>query len=524
MPRETKPLVVAVVGATGVVGKTMIKILSEREFPVSELRLLASGRSAGTTLTVDGRTLTVGEATPDAFEGVDIALFSAGGDVSRRLAPEAAVRGATVIDNSNGWRMDPAVPLIVSQVNPDDGEWHEGIISNPNCSTMQLVPVLMALRDTAGIERVVVDTYQSVSGTGAEAVAELEAQIRAHVAGEEKVASVYPHPIAFNVLPEIDVFLENGYTREEWKVLTESRKILHMPELRLSCTAVRVPVFVSHSEAVHVETTRPMSPQEARRVFGRSRRHCDGRSGDPPLSDCRASDGDGRDLRRPRPHRSLGRTRSGVLGRQRQRPQGCRDERRPDRRDPDRAQLGRGSLAPRIVELGRGANVTEAERRAALDAIAQEVAVCTRCRLHQTRTRAVPGEGHPETEVVMVGEGPGFNEDRQGRPFVGQAGAKLDALLTSVGWRRDEVFITNVVKCRPPENRDPEPDEIAACAPFLTRQLEVLDPALVVTLGRFSMARFSPGARIGQVHGTYRQADPASGAPEALLRHCTRDR
>ena len=160
--------------------------------------------------------------------------------------------------------------------------------------------------------------------------------------------------------------------------------------------------------------------------------------------------------------------------------------------------------------------MTEAERRATLEAIAQEVAVCTRCRLHQTRTRAVPGEGHPETEVVLVGEGPGFNEDRQGRPFVGQAGAKLEALLTSIGWRRQEVFITNVVKCRPPENRDPEPDEIAACAPFLTRQLEALDPALVVTLGRFSMARFSPGARIGQVHGTYRPADAASGAPEAL--------
>jgi uracil-DNA glycosylase len=160
--------------------------------------------------------------------------------------------------------------------------------------------------------------------------------------------------------------------------------------------------------------------------------------------------------------------------------------------------------------------VTEAERRAALDAIAQEVAVCTRCRLHQTRTKAVPGEGHPETEVVFVGEGPGFNEDRQGRPFVGQAGAKLDALLASIEWRREEVFITNVVKCRPPENRDPEPDEIAACAPFLARQLKALDPALVVTLGRFSMARFSPGARIGQVHGTFRPADPASGAPEAL--------
>jgi aspartate-semialdehyde dehydrogenase len=267
MSREAQPLTVAVVGATGVVGRTMIQVLAERHFPVGELRLLASGRSAGSTVSAGGRTLTVGEATPEAFEGVDVALFSAGGDVSRELAPEAAARGATVIDNSNAWRMERAVPLIVSQVNPEDGEWHEGIIANPNCSTMQLVPLLMALRDTVGLERVVVDTYQSVSGTGAEALAELETQIRAHVAGEPKVASVYPHPIAFNALPEIDVFLENGYTREEWKVLTESRKILHLPELRLSCTAVRVPVFVSHSEAVHVETTRAITPEEARRAF-----------------------------------------------------------------------------------------------------------------------------------------------------------------------------------------------------------------------------------------------------------------
>ena len=160
--------------------------------------------------------------------------------------------------------------------------------------------------------------------------------------------------------------------------------------------------------------------------------------------------------------------------------------------------------------------MTEVERRAALDAIAAEVAVCTRCRLHQTRTKAVPGEGTAATEVIFVGEGPGFNEDRQGRPFVGQAGALLSELLGSVGWSREEVFITNVVKCRPPENRDPEPDEIAACAPFLTRQLAALDPALVVTLGRFSMARFNPGARIGAVHGTFRGADPESGAAEAL--------
>jgi DNA polymerase len=160
--------------------------------------------------------------------------------------------------------------------------------------------------------------------------------------------------------------------------------------------------------------------------------------------------------------------------------------------------------------------VIDAERRAALDTIGAEVAVCTRCRLSQTRTKAVPGEGTEATEVILVGEGPGFNEDRQGRPFVGQAGALLTELLGSVGWTREEVFITNVVKCRPPENRDPEPDEIAACAPFLSRQLAALDPALVVTLGRFSMARFNPGARIGQVHGTYRAADPESGAPVAL--------
>jgi len=163
--------------------------------------------------------------------------------------------------------MEPGVPLVVSQVNPDDAAWHEGIIANPNCSTMQLVPVLMALRDSVGLERVVVDTYQSVSGTGADAIAELEGQIRAHVAGEAKQAGVYPHPIAFNALPEIDVFLENGYTKEEWKVVTESRKILHLENLRISCTAVRVPVFVSHSEAVHVETRSPITPERARRLF-----------------------------------------------------------------------------------------------------------------------------------------------------------------------------------------------------------------------------------------------------------------
>jgi DNA polymerase len=161
--------------------------------------------------------------------------------------------------------------------------------------------------------------------------------------------------------------------------------------------------------------------------------------------------------------------------------------------------------------------VTEAERRAALEAIAAEVRACTGCPLHHGRTRAVPGEGHPSTEVVFVGEGPGLNEDRQGRPFVGRAGDLLVRLLGSIGWQREEVFITNIVKCRPPENRDPEPDEVAACAPFLRRQLEVLDPALIVTLGRHSMARFMPGTTISRAHGTVRPADPATGAGAALV-------
>jgi aspartate-semialdehyde dehydrogenase len=262
----TRPLTVAVCGATGLVGQTMMTVLAERAFPVAELRPLAS-RSDGRSVAFAGREWPVQVSSPQAFEGVDIALFSAGGEVSRVLAPEAAARGAVVIDNSAQWRMEPGVPLVVSQVNPDDAAGHEGIIANPNCSTMQLVPLLMALRDSVGLERVIVDTYQSVSGTGAEAVAELEGQVRAWAAGEPLVASVYPHQIAFNVLPEIDVFRDDGYSKEEWKVLAESRKILHLPDLRVSCTAVRVPVVAAHSEAVHVETRSAITPEHARELF-----------------------------------------------------------------------------------------------------------------------------------------------------------------------------------------------------------------------------------------------------------------
>jgi aspartate-semialdehyde dehydrogenase len=250
---------IAVVGATGLVGRTMLEVLVERGL-AADVRALASGRSVGSTLEVSGYSWSVAEATPEAFDGIDIALFSAGADVSRELAPKAAAAGAVVIDNSSAWRMEPDVPLVVSQVNADDMAAHHGIIANPNCSTMQLAPLLAALRD-------VVDTYQAVSGTGAEAVDEFRGQIEAHAAGTDKTAHVYAHPIAFNALPEIDVFLDNGYTKEEWKVVSENRKILHLPDLPVSCTAVRVPVFVGHSEAVHVELEGAVTAQRARELF-----------------------------------------------------------------------------------------------------------------------------------------------------------------------------------------------------------------------------------------------------------------
>jgi aspartate-semialdehyde dehydrogenase len=258
---------VAIVGATGLVGQEFIRVLEQRRFPAASVRLYASDRSHGKKMKVSGEEITVQETTPESFQGVDIALFSAGADISRHFSPIAARAGATVVDNSAAFRMDPEVPLVVPEVNPEDINKHKGIIANPNCSTIQMVVVLNPLHQANPINRVTVATYQSVSGTGSAAIEELMTQARQVLEKQETSPSVYPYQIAFNVLPEIDVFLENGYTKEEWKLVEETRKIMHVPDMAVSATCVRVPVTVGHSEAVQVEFTRPMPVAEAKRIL-----------------------------------------------------------------------------------------------------------------------------------------------------------------------------------------------------------------------------------------------------------------
>ena len=257
---------VAVAGATGAVGNEMIQILDEQEFPVASLKLLASSRSAGKTLDFRGESLHVEELRDDSFEGVDIALFSAGAAASRQFAPAAAESGCVVIDNSSGWRMDPEVPLVVPEVNPHAVADYrrKGIIANPNCSTIQMVVVLKPIYDAAGIERVVVSTYQAVSGTGKNAIEELTEQTRNLLTFQEVTDEVYPHRIAFNCFPHIGSFLENGYTEEEMKMVHETHKIMEDPNIRVSATTVRIPVFYGHSEAVNIQTERKLSAKEAR--------------------------------------------------------------------------------------------------------------------------------------------------------------------------------------------------------------------------------------------------------------------
>ncbi|WP_022847728.1 MULTISPECIES: aspartate-semialdehyde dehydrogenase [unclassified Desulfurobacterium] len=255
---------VAVVGATGAVGKEMIKVLEQRNFPVDKIKLLASERSAGKKLKFKGEEITVEKLTPESFEGVEIALFSAGGDRSKQFAPEAVKRGAVVIDNSSAFRMDKEVPLVVPEVNPEDVKWHKGIIANPNCSTIQMVVALKPLYDLSRIKRIVVSTYQAVSGAGAAAIEELKAQSEAVLKGTKvPPAKKIPKQIAFNCVPQIDVFFDDGYTKEEHKMVNETKKIMHDPEIKVSATCVRVPVFIGHSESVNLEFEKPVSVEDA---------------------------------------------------------------------------------------------------------------------------------------------------------------------------------------------------------------------------------------------------------------------
>ena len=260
---------IALAGATGAVGNQMIECLEERDFPVNEIKMLASSRSAGRELTFGGQTIEVEEMTAASFEGIDIALFSAGGGTSKHFAPQAAKAGCVVVDNSSAWRMDPDVPLVVPEVNPEAvaGYTAKGIIANPNCSTIQMVVALYPIHKQYGIRRIVVSTYQAVSGTGKKAIDELFDQTRAIMNFRDAQTKVYPHQIAFNCLPHIDTFDATGYTKEEIKMVNETRKIMGDDSIQVTATTVRVPVFYGHSEAVNIETEKPISADAVRELL-----------------------------------------------------------------------------------------------------------------------------------------------------------------------------------------------------------------------------------------------------------------
>ena len=258
---------VAIIGATGIVGQELIKILEERSFPMNSIRLYASDHSSGKKLFVKHQEVAVRDTSPESFRGIDIAFFSSGPEVSRYYAPLAVQLGAVVIDNSSAFRMDKDIPMVVPEVNIEDAKFHKGIITTPNCSTIQLAVILYPLHKLNPIKRIIVDTYQSVSGSDLSAVEELTTQTKQVLDGQIAVTKVFPHQIAFNLLPEVDVFLDSGYTREERKILEETRKIMRAPEMAISATCVWTPVFVSHSQAVHMEFTRTISLEEVRRVL-----------------------------------------------------------------------------------------------------------------------------------------------------------------------------------------------------------------------------------------------------------------
>ena len=261
---------IAVAGATGAVGVEMLKTLEKRNFPVKNLKLLASHRSIGKKMAFKGETYIVEELKHDSFKGIDIALFSAGASRSKEFAHDAVKDGAIVVDNSSAFRMDPEIPLVVPEVNPDDIKKHKGIIANPNCSTIIMVVPVYPLHEAKNLKRLIVSTYQATSGAGAQAMTEMEEQTRDVLAGNKAVPAIFPHQIAFNIFPHIDVFMDNAYTKEEIKMLNEGRKIMHIPDLMVNSTCVRIPVFRAHSESLLLEFEDEITPEEAKKILSKA--------------------------------------------------------------------------------------------------------------------------------------------------------------------------------------------------------------------------------------------------------------
>jgi aspartate-semialdehyde dehydrogenase len=261
---------VAIVGATGAVGEEFFRVMERRNFPVASLRALASGKSAGKKIQFRGKPITVEELGENSFDKIDIAFFSAGGDISRKFVPIAQKAGAVAIDNSSVFRMEPDVPLVIPEINPDDAKKHRGIIANPNCTTAVALMAIYPLHRAFGVKRVFASSYQAVSGSGQKAINELKEQVAESAQDQEATAKVYPHPIAFNVLPHVDVFLENGYTKEEMKFQNEGAKIMHVPNFRASITCVRVPVYRAHSVAVSAEFEKKVSVEQAQEVLAKA--------------------------------------------------------------------------------------------------------------------------------------------------------------------------------------------------------------------------------------------------------------
>jgi aspartate-semialdehyde dehydrogenase len=261
---------VAVVGATGAVGEELLRVLERRAFPVERLLPLCSERSAGRNISFRGQEIAAQRLSPDSFKGIDVAFFSAGGNISREYAPVARDAGAVVIDNSSVFRMEPDVPLVIPEINGDDVRQHRGLIANPNCTTIVALMALYPLHRAFGVRRVIAASYQAVSGSGARAIHELRSQVQAAADNQPPVASIYPHPIAFNLLPHVDSFLPSGYTKEEMKMQNEGRRIMHLPDFRASVTCVRVPVYRAHSVAISAEFERPVSVEQAHEVLAKA--------------------------------------------------------------------------------------------------------------------------------------------------------------------------------------------------------------------------------------------------------------